>query len=139
MQRFDGMTIEHAPLLWDSVGGSAPKAFEITGYPPCDNDCNGFGFDTTKGKVLTAFDFSTSSKKSSQTFEALPDLPQEGSCSEVKPSCDGEDDPLKKSKPISGGESENDTIAAIRIDILSNQGNKDYTCLYGARMQGKTA
>jgi hypothetical protein len=55
----------------------------------------GIGIDTTKGTILSIFEFDPSlPRSSSQTFERnVPDLPQEGSCSEVKPTCgeDGDD------------------------------------------------
>jgi hypothetical protein len=138
MQQFESITIAHSPLLWQNgAGDSTPKKMQIIGYPPCKSWCNGRDFDVRQGKVLTAFDFDTTSTSSSQTFEAFGELPQEGSCSEVQPSCDAPADPLETQ--VNGTDAGESTIAAIRIAIDSNQGNMDYTCLYGARLQGTVA
>ena len=118
--QFESITIDHAPLLL--AGGSKPRHFEITGYP--HSNTSALGFDTTKGKLLSIFEFDAT--KSSQTFEATPDLPQEGSCEEEikKPSCDAPPLPVEE------------VIAGIKIEIVGNWGNQDYTCLYHARLQG---
>lgn len=115
--QFESITIDHAPLLL--TGGSTPRHFEITGYP--HSNTSALGFDTTKGKLLSIFEFDAT--KSSQTFEVTPDL--SGSCDEEikKPSCDDAPLPL----PV---------IAGIKIEIVGNWGNQDYTCLYHARLQG---
>jgi hypothetical protein len=141
MQHFESITIDHSPLLWQNgAGGSTPKKMQVIGYPPCERgSCQGFGFDVRQPKVLTAFNFDTTSTKSSQTFEAFGELPQEGSCSEVEPSCDAPPDPLEQQQVNGTGATGESTIAAIRIAVDSNQGNKDYTCLYGARLQGTIA
>ena len=125
---FASITIDHAPLLSKLSSGSdasslssslfsrgissAPRHFQIIGYPPLTNHSSrnrnrnsrrdgDWGFDTTKGTILSMFEFDPSlPRSSSQTFERnVPDLPQEGSCSEVKPTCgeDGDDGEKKSS------------------------------------------
>jgi len=116
---FDAVTISHAPGV---ESDTRPRHFTVTGYPPC-TACP-WGFDADKGKVLSVFDFDVS--KASQTFEATPDLPQEGSCSEVKPACGPDDAPP----------STENVIAGIKIEVTGNWGNADYTCLYRAQLHG---
>ena len=152
---FESITIDHAPLLLlgDAASSlfsrgisSAPRHFQIIGYPPSTNSNTNpnhdWGFDTTKGKILSTFEFDPSSQKSSsQTFERMPDLPQEGSCSEVKPTC-GSDDDSDPAAVIGIAKTNHDNddtafvIAGIKIEIVGNWGNPDYTCFYRARLQG---
>jgi Sad1 / UNC-like C-terminal len=127
--RFESITIDHSLLSTTKFTNSAPRYFEIVGYPPSSTDS--WGLDMTKGKVLSSFEFDPS-QKSSSTFFKTPELPKEGSCTEVKPSCDA---PMTFS---SGSNSSDDDffIAGIMIRITGNWGNPDYTCLYHVRLHG---
>ena len=142
--RFESITIDHHSLSSTTTTAvsseSAPRYFEIIGYPPSSSDS--LGFDTKQGKLLSAFEFDPT-KSSSDTFTTttttLPtqdsgERVDDGSCSVVKPTCE--------EPPLVATEEEKDEngflVAGIQIRIIGNWGNPDYTCFYRARLQGST-
>lgn len=135
---FESITIEHQAMAKVTGSETAPRHFEIIGYPPSSSDS--WGFDLTQGKLLTAFEFDPI-KSSSETFtttsatavhheDDADSLGGGGSCSAVKPSCDG--------APKEQDEEKGFLIAGIKINIVGNWGNPDYTCFYRATLQGST-
>ena len=144
--------------------GSAPRYLEIIGYPPSTTDS--WGMDTTRGVVLVP-KFEWDPWKSSSVTVPNKNLQRDAfvakdkahdmmvppgmnyeSCSEVKPACDAppipEDDhdsDKKYKTSMQGVNDENNdlvVVAGIKIQILGNWGNPDYTCLYHDKLHGST-
>ncbi len=134
---FESITIEHQSMAKVTGSETAPRHFEIVGYPPSSSDS--WGFDPAQGKLLTAFEFDPT-KSSSGTFTSVTTRPVHhdddadggGSCSAVKPTCDGA--PKEQDEDEENGF----LIAGIKINIVGNWGNPDYTCFYRATLQGST-
>lgn len=137
---FESITIEHQATAKVTGSDTAPRHFEVIGYPPSSSES--WGFDIAQGKLLTAFEFDPT-KSSSETFTASSttattkavhhdddDDGLGGSCSAVKPSCEG--------APTEQNEEKGFVIAGIKINVVGNWGNPDYTCFYRATLQGST-
>jgi SUN domain-containing protein 1/2 len=124
------VTIDHAPSVLlgqlarnDGEFSSAPREIRVVGYPPCAKGCGGLGFDISKRTVLGSFIYDKEGK-SIQTFDLSLADTKEDSCSETAASC-------------SAPSLANDPIVGIRLEILSNWGFDEYTCLYRFRVHGE--
>lgn len=114
---------------------SAPKDFRIVAYPPCIEHCHGLSFDVNDPFDLAQGTFERDGT-TVQTFATQNlDPPvlgrehtmDEGSCSAAAATTCGVPD------------SHQGLVAAVQVQILSNWGNEDYTCLYRIRVHGESA
>lgn len=127
------LSVDHASsLLVGHDRSSAPRSMRIIAYPPCEDDCNGIGFDVTKAWELTSIDYDVEGG-TTQIF----DVPvPAASCSEEAPSCEAEPDPIGNIHVAPPKES---YAAAVTVAIEDNWGKDEYTCLYRIRIHGDAA
>lgn len=129
------ISIDHVSRLLTPDGDrdTAPKTLRVWGYAPCEKwNCKGLEFkeeemyDLFRGETIK-YDLNGSSV---QTFWLPP--PQ-------SPGCDAPDDEHASAASCIADFSVVDIdtlVRAIKIEVIDNWGNGDYTCLYRARVHG---
>ena len=103
-------------LLEDPEGqlSSAPKKLRFVGFPACETDCQGLSFDPSVEISLLEVEYDLESDRV-QTFRLKDNQ-------ECNPSfCEA---PQR--------------IGGVRMEVLGNYGNSDYTCIYRVRIHGET-
>ena len=129
----ESVSIDHVPkslLMKDQDQSSAPRNIKVYGLPPCEGQCDGFDFDLKKEFLIGEVNYDIESDSSTQTFvfsaneDTKSQVEDEASCSVTAESCQA---PGKKNVPV----------AAVRLEITSNWGNEEYTCLYRFRVHGR--
>jgi len=133
----DAVTIDHASHLLlphrEEQLKSAPKHVKVYGYAPCENDndaCSGggLGFDVHSKRLLADITYSIEGKESNvQTFPIVGHSDNNEERTEESSSCSA-------TTPTCGGDT---AVAAVRVEIVENWGNADYTCLYRFRVHGE--
>jgi Sad1 / UNC-like C-terminal len=137
------VTLDHASphLLSESMEfTSAPRKIRVIGYPPCSDNCRGMGFDLSKGSTLATIDYDKDGRHI-QTFEISGgDGSPEGECAESKEipgSCSAPPSPdMDLMAPVIPDAIINE-VSGIKLEILSNWGVDEYTCLYRFRVHGQ--
>lgn len=118
------ISIDHVSQSIVDDRSSAPKHFKVYSYSQGDESA-GLSFDRDSRTLILDSTYDTSNGASSvQTFAVIDVVPEshgdDASCSTVAPSC----------------ESGVTISAAIEVEVLSNWGHQDYTCLYRVRAHG---
>lgn len=118
------ISIDHVSKSILEDRSSAPKHFKVYSYSPGDAS-DGLLFDKDSRKLVLDATFDTSNGAPSvQKFsveDVVPDVHGDDAlCSTVAPSC----------------ESSVTVSAAIEVEVLSNWGHQDFTCLYRIRAHG---
>lgn len=130
----EAVSVDHVSehlLMQGQTRDSAPKDVRLTGYrpcgipnyQPCDKGCTGLGFSTKDGVQLKEFVYELDGLSTQTVFidESGSDELGDRECAISSGSC------ATNLTPVS----------AIRVDIESNWGNEDYTCIYRFRVHGK--
>lgn len=112
---------------------SAPKEFQVVGYPPCSNCPGGLEFDVSRPvPILSSVTYDIEgpasqtfwvAKKEQEDDENSDTEVAQGSCSATAATCGAPG-------------SDTSTIRAITVSISNNWGWEDYTCLYRVRVHG---
>ena len=138
--KVSAVTIDHASsLLLDASSevSSAPRKIRVIGYPPCADDCRGLGFDLSKGIVLATIDYDKDGRHI-QTFETTgSDRTSVGECvesKEIQGSCSAPPQFDVATPDVSESTGE---VSGIKLEVISNWGVYDYTCLYRLRVHGQ--
>jgi len=140
--KVSAVTVDHAsPLLLNNTldVSSAPRKIRLIGYPPCSDDCRGLGFDLSKGTVLATINYDRDGRHI-QTFDlsGSSDAP-ESDCAEskvVQGSCSAPPDFDLQATIVPESARE---VSGIRLEVLSNWGVDEYTCLYRFRVHGQAS
>jgi SUN domain-containing protein 1/2 len=137
------LTLDHASphLLSESMEfTSAPRKIRVIGYPPCTDDCRGMGFDLSKGSTLATMDYDKDGRHI-QTFEISGgDASLEGECAESKEILGSCSAPPSLDEALVAPvipEAISKEVSGIKLEILSNWGVEEYTCLYRFRVHGQ--
>eukprot|EP00977_Amphora_coffeiformis_P013563 scaffold3586_cov164-Amphora_coffeaeformis.AAC.14 len=145
------VSIDHVSRLLltgdDEERDTAPKTMRVWGYAPCEDgdDCQGLEYDEEdvydlfRGRTI-AYDLNGASV---QTFwlpkPKSPKVEDEdadpASC--TAPEDDEDEEAMMASCSGDFSVVEPDTLVrAIKIEVIDNWGNSDFTCLYRARVHG---
>lgn len=128
------VSIAHVSSLLVKDRSSAPRDLKIIGYPPCQEECHGRGFDVRHGRVLWTLTYDIEGPTvqrfpmddNDDTTTTAPDEEDDpGSCSTVTHSCGAE-------------EASPGLVAGITVEILDNYGEPDFTCFYNFQIHGET-
>lgn len=110
--------------LYSMHTSSTPRKVRLIGYPTCvGSQCLKLEFDVEKPKILAEMEYKLQGHlaQSMKVGHMLEN--EESSCSEE---CTGDHDPSTNTMD----EKIDDEVRGIRLEIESNWGHEDYTCLY---------
>jgi Sad1 / UNC-like C-terminal len=116
---------------------SAPKTLRVYGYPACESDCAGLGFDVNRKVLLKEFQYDAQAG-GVQTFAVASQAPANPS-----PSCDGAPAAMDDTADANSGSctaphpESVEPMVGIELAVRENLGNSDYTCLYRFRVHGE--
>jgi hypothetical protein len=130
------ITLDHVShhLLMDKEEQlkSAPKNVRVFGYPPCQGDCAGLTFDSTKKHLLAEIEYDIE-KPSIQTFSV-----GDGGEAIAVGSCSAEVEAAACDAGLGSEDEETEGLySAIQLEVVNNWGNEAYTCLYRVRVHGE--
>ena len=133
----DSVTLDHVlhEIIPDDMYKSAPKKIDVVGYPACNkgDDCFAIGFDMKDPITIAKIDYDIEGA-SFQTFDSL--YAEAMNQKEEDEEKDSEDDATCSTQTTCSSPPRV-SVGGIKLKILENWGNSEYTCLYRFRVHGE--